>query len=147
MIQLPPDFKEFLRLLNSNGVEYLVVGGYAVGYHGHPRTTGDMDIWVRVSHENAARVVEALREFGFGQTELDTALFLATDQVIRMGVPPMRIELLTSVSGVEFDTCYARRVVAEVDGVQTGLLSLEDLRTNKRAAGRAKDLGDLEALE
>ena len=146
MIQLPPDFKEFLRLLNSQKVEYLLVGGYAVGYHGYPRTTGDIDIWVAMSPANAQKIVDALREFGFSDSEIDAAIFLTEGQVIRMGVPPLRIELLTSVSGVTFQECYARRIVAEMGGVPVNVIHKDDLLANKLAAGRAKDRGDLEAL-
>src|SRR5262245_29595370 len=108
-IQLPPDFKDFLKLLNSEGVDYLLIGGYAVGYHGYPRATGDMDVWIDISPENAARVVTVLRKFGFGETAIEEELFLNENQVIRMGVPPLRIEVLTTISGVTFADCHAPR--------------------------------------
>lgn len=104
MILLPPDFREFLQLLNSHRVRYLLVGGYAVGYYGYPRATADMDIWVATDAENVERVLTALAEFGFAEVEPE--LFAKEQQVIRMGVPPLRIELLTGVSGVEFEDCY-----------------------------------------
>jgi predicted nucleotidyltransferase len=147
MIRLPNDFKEFLRLLNSNGVEYMLVGGYAVGFHGYPRTTGDMDIWVATNARNAEKIVDVLRRFGFGQAELKKALFMTADNVVRMGVPPIRIELITSISGVEFDQCFQRAVTADIDGIAIPVIALDDLRANKRAANRAKDRGDLEELE
>ena len=115
MIQLPPDFKEFLRLLNSNQVEYLVVGGYAVGYHGYSRATADLDIWIATGHENASKIVSVLRQFGFAVPDLSPTLFLEEDRVIRMGVPPIRIDVLTSISGVGFAECYAEREVAFLD--------------------------------
>ncbi len=146
MIHLPPDFKEFLRLLNSLGVEYLVVGGYALGYHGYPRATGDMDVWVAMRPDNASRIIAALREFGFSSTPMTQEMFLTPRQVVRMGRPPLCIELLTTISGVDFAECYARRVTDSVDSVDVNFISLQDLKTNKRAAGRAKDLGDLEGL-
>lgn len=146
MIRLPTDFKEFLRLLDASGVEYLVIGGYAVGFYGHPRATGDMDIWVASSEENAARVVQALRSFGFDSPDLSTALFTEVGQIVRMGLPPMRLELLTEIDGVEFEGCYARRHRETIDGVVVSLISLADLRTNKAASGRHKDLADLEEL-
>lgn len=146
MIQLARDFKEFLRLLNSNHAEYLIVGGFAVAYHGYPRPTGDMDIWVAVSPGNAARVVQALVEFGFSQEDVPRSLFTKQDQVVRLGVPPLRIEIVTGVSGITFDPCYARRARAEIDGVLVSIIGLEDLKTNKKAAGRHKDLADLEQL-
>ena len=146
MIRLPQDFKDFLKLLNSNGVEYLVVGGYAVSYHGYPRSTGDMDIWVAVHPGNSQRLLEALKEFGFHSEGLSNGVFLKRDQVIRMGVPPIRIELLTSVSGVEFEDCYRSRITDVVDGVQVSLINLNDLKKNKQAAGRHRDMADLENL-
>ena len=100
---LPPDFSEFLRLLNAHRVSYLIVGGYAVGFHGHPRATADIDIWVPRRADTAQQLVAALQAFGFDVPELSTDLFLRPDQVIRLGVPPLRIELLTTLSGVEFE--------------------------------------------
>jgi hypothetical protein len=145
-IQLPADFKEFLQLLNDHNVEYLLIGGYAVGYYGYPRATVDMDIWIAINPVNATQVVAALKTFGFDLPELDKSLFLQENQVIRMGVPPMRLELLTSISGVEFEACFAKRVVDEVDGVTVNLISLTHLKQNKLASGRYKDLNDLDHL-
>jgi hypothetical protein len=102
-------FKEFLKSLNSNSVENLLIGGYAVGIYGHIRATNDLDIWVNVSPENAANIERALREFGFAAPGLTSDLFLARNNVVRMGVPPIRIEILTSISGVEFESCYAEK--------------------------------------
>ena len=144
--QLPPDFKEFLQLLNANNVRYLLIGGYAVSYHGYPRATVDMDIWIAIHPDNARRTVAALKEFGFDLPELEEALFLERDKVIRMGVPPMRLEILTSISGVEFETCFYERVVDSIDGIQVNLINLDHLKQNKKASGRYKDLNDLEHL-
>jgi len=145
-IDLPPDFREFLKLLNEHQVEYLLIGGYAVAYHGYPRATADMDIWIAVYPQNAAKVVAALTAFGFDIPELSAELFLKEGQIIRMGVPPVRIEIATSISGVQFDECYASRVVDELDGVAVNLIDLVHLKINKKAAGRHKDLADLENL-
>jgi predicted nucleotidyltransferase len=145
-INLPPDFREFLRLLNEHQVEYLLIGGYAVAYHGYPRATADMDIWVAVHPHNAEKVVAALKAFGFDVPGLSAALFLKEAQIIRMGMPPVRIEIATGISGVQFDECYAARVADELDGVQVNLIDLAHLKLNKRAAGRHKDLNDLENL-
>jgi len=145
-IQLPPDFNEFLKLLNEHNVEYLLVGGYAVGYYGYPRATADMDIWIAIKPLNAVKIVVALKEFGFDVPELLPELFLKEDQIIRLGVPPIRIEIATSLSGVSFEKCYAERLVDVLDGVPVNLISLENLKTNKKAAGRYKDLSDLEYL-
>jgi len=145
-ILLPPDFKDFLKLLHSEEVEYLVVGGYAVGYYGYPRATGDLDIWIASTPENAAKIVRVLKQFGFSESLVTPELFLKADQVIRMGLPPLRIELLTSISGLEFAEAYAQRAVVLLDGLETHFISLADLKINKKAAGRLKDLSDLQQL-
>jgi predicted nucleotidyltransferase len=144
-IQLPPDFKEFLRLLNSHEVDYLLIGGYAVNYYGYARATVDMDFWIGIGPSNAAKVASVLREFGFSQATAD--LFAEPGKVVRMGVPPLRIEVLTSVSGLEFPTAFRNRVIAEIDGMPVNLISLPDLKTNKKACGRHRDLADLEQLD
>jgi len=146
MIQLPPDFKEFLKLLNANRVKYLLIGGYAVAYHGFPRATGDMDIWVDMEKTNAEKVVSALKSLGFDLPSLTPALFLKEDQIIRMGNPPYRIEISTTISGVLFEDCYPNRIVANIGGIETPIIDLISLKTNKKAAGRYKDLNDLENL-
>jgi predicted nucleotidyltransferase len=146
-LPLPPDFKEFLALLNSEKIDYLVVGGYAVSYHGFPRPTGDLDVWIAMDPANATKLVAALKKFGFGAAGATEELFLTPGKVIRMGVPPVRIEVLSSVSGVDFATCSLRRIDAVIDGIPVRLISRQDLIANKRAAGRDKDLNDLRHLE
>ncbi|MDH7503273.1 MAG: hypothetical protein QHJ82_11270 [Verrucomicrobiota bacterium] len=143
---LTRDFKEFLQCLNARGVEYLMIGGHAVAYHGYPRATGDLDVWIAVNEENANRIVSALKDFGFDLPELTPDLFLRKDRIIRMGVPPNCIEIQTGISGVEFSDVYPRRVVAAVDGVPVNIIPLDDLKRNKKASGRYKDLADLENL-
>jgi hypothetical protein len=145
-VNLPPDFKEFLQLLSAHQVEYLLIGGYAVAYHGYPRATADMDVWIALHPQNAQKVVAALKAFGFDLPELSPALFLKEGQIIRMGVPPLRIEIATSISGVHFEECYAARVIDILDEVEVNLISLTHLKVNKKAAGRHKDLNDLENL-
>lgn len=145
-IRLPIDFAEFLRSLRSNGVEYLLVGGYAVGLYGYPRATADIDLWIRRSPENAERTVRAIRDFGFDVPALSADLFLREGQVIRMGLPPLRIEVLTSVSGLDFEDCWAERREMMLGGEPVSLPSLEHLRRNKAASGRPKDLEDLRHL-
>ena len=145
-IRLPPDFKEFLKLLNEHSVRYLLIGGYAVGFHGYPRATADMDIWVAIHPENAERLVAVLKEFGFNLPELSPQLFLQEEKIIRMGVPPVRLEICTSISGVGFEACYEKRIVADLDGAEVNLISLDDLKTNKKASGRSEDITDLEKL-
>lgn len=144
-IRLPPDFKEFLKLLNAHGVEYLLVGGYAVIYHGYTRTTGDMDIWIAVNPSNAQKVSAALKEFGF-RSGVEPEQFTQHGPMFRMGVPPFRIELLTTISGLDFADAYSRRLSVAIEGVQTPVLALDDLKTNKKASGRHKDLADLDEL-
>ncbi len=147
MIVLPKDFKEFLQLLHSKKIEYLVVGGYAVGLYGYPRATGDMDVWVAINENNASKLVEALNEFGFSSSEIKKNLFLEKDKVIRMGVPPLRIEVITSIDGVIFEECYKRRNSIIVDDIRVNFISLSDLIENKKACRRHKDFDDLEHLE
>ena len=144
---LPSDFREFLKLLNSRNVRYLLIGGYAVGYHGYSRATADMDLWIDIDPDNAARVVSVLREFGFASAELEPSLFLDEGKIVRMGVPPLRIEILTTISGVSFGDCYSQRVTAQIDGLEVPVISLEQLKVNKRASGRFKDLADLDQLK
>ena len=143
---LTDDFKEFLRLLNANRVDYLLVGGYAVGLHGYPRATVDLDVWIRTTADNAERVLRALREFGFDLPELEPTLFTDPRSIVRFGVPPFRIEVMTSIDGVEFEGCRAQAVEFDLDDVRVPVISLADLKINKRAAGRHKDLADLENL-
>ena len=145
-LELANDYKEFLRLLRAHGVEYLLIGGWAVGYHGYPRATYDLDVWIAISPANADRVVKALAEFGLDVPELSTDLFLQPDKIVRMGIEPVRIEVMTSISGVEFDDCYRERLETTINDVPVSLINLHDLKTNKEASGRLKDLADLEQL-
>jgi hypothetical protein len=145
-MKLSNDFKEFLKLLNAHKVEYLLIGGYAVGYYGYPRATADMDIWIAMNPANADKVITVLKEFGFNEPDLLPEVFLKEKQIIRMGFPPVRIEIATTISGVNFDECYAQRVVAEIDGIQTNLISLSHLKMNKKASARHQDIADLEHL-
>jgi hypothetical protein len=144
---LNPDFREFIQLLNANKVRYLVVGGYAVAYFGYPRYTKDIDIWLRLERENAELIVRVLQQFGFGSLGLTVEDFLASNQIIQLGYPPARIDLLTTLPGVEFDECYAARHDVEVDGVVVHFIDRPHLIQNKRASGRLQDLADIEQLE
>ena len=145
-LTLPPDFKEFLKLLKEHDVRYLLIGGYAVGYHGYPRATEDLDIWIAVHPDNARKLVSVLQAFGFDNPELKPELFLQKPKIIRMGFPPMRLEITTSISGVEFDECYRSRIIDDVDGIEVSIIDLEHLKRNKKASGRTKDIADLENL-
>lgn len=143
---LPDDFKEFLRLLNANGVDYLVVGGYAVGLHGYPRATVDLDVWIRSEPDNARRVMDALLAFGFDVPALESRLFINPLSIVRFGLPPFRIEIMTSIDGVRYEDCRRNALVFDIDGLPLPVISLADLKVNKRAAGRNKDLADLDQL-
>ena len=144
---LPPDFSAFLKLLGEHEVEYLLIGGYAVGYHGYVRATADMDIWIRRDQATAERMVTVLKAFGFAVPDLNAALFLDPDRIVRMGVPPHRIEIMMSIDGVEFEACYAAREIATWDDIRVHVINLEHLKQNKRASGRLKDLADLDYLD
>ena len=144
---LNQDFREFIESLNDNRVRYLVVGGYAVAYHGHPRYTKDIDIWVDQSSDNTDHLLSALKQFGFASLGLNAEDFLEPDQVIQLGNPPNRIDLLTSLTGVSFEECYAKRITLDIDGLDINFIDLEDLKVNKKATGRYQDLADLENLE
>ena len=146
MIELDPNFSEFIELLHVHEARFLIVGGYAVGFHGRPRYTADIDIWLLVDPANARAVVAALADFGFGDVGLTEADFSVEGQVVQLGYPPLRIDLLTSIDGVDFADAYARRVEVELGGLTVPFISLPDLRRNKQASGRAQDLADVEAL-
>lgn len=144
---LNQDFREFLQSLNKNDVRYLVIGGYAVAFHGHPRYTKDMDIWIQLSEQNASNLLKALDQFGFGALGLTTEDFTTPGQVIQLGYPPNRIDLVTSPDGVEFETCFASRVDIDIEGTIVHFIDLENLKKNKKASGRLQDLADIENLE
>ena len=141
-----PDFKEFLQLLNSHRVRYLIVGGYAVAYHGHPRYTKDLDIWLEVSKANAKRMVAVLRDFGFESLGLTVDAFLEPDHVIQLGNPPLRIDLLIGLRTLSFRKCFAAREVCVIDGISVSFIDLGGLLQSNRDAGRAQDLADVERL-
>ena len=144
---LNQDFKEFLELLAKHEVRYLLVGGYSVAVYGHPRYTKDLDIWVFADAANATQLLAALEEFGFGSLGLSEDDFTTPGYVVQLGQPPVRIDLLTSVTGVDFEDAWSRRETMSIDGVELLVIALEDLRTNKRALGRHQDLADLENLD
>ena len=141
------DFKQFIELLNKNSVKYLVVGGYALAFHGFPRYTKDIDFWVWVNEGNAINLVKTLKEFGFSSLDLKEEDFLSPGYVVQLGHPPGRIDLLTSVTGLDFEECYESRVHIEIQGSEIDFIDLENFKKNKKAVGRHQDLADLENLE
>lgn len=143
---LSSEFKEFAKLLNYQKVEYLLVGGYAVVFYGYVRYTGDIDFWINPTQQNATRVLKVLNEFGFGSLNLGLEDFTKEDQIIQLGYPPNRIDIITSVSGLKFSECYPKRKSFSVEDVEIETISLDDLKKNKKASGRYKDLDDLENL-
>ena len=146
-MMLSRDFKEFVALLNENDVKYLIVGGYALALHGHPRYTKDLDIWIEMSPDNADKIMKALEKFGLASLELKPEDFLEKNQIIQLGYPPNRIDLLTALKDVEFDDCYATRVQVIIQNVKINFIDIDNLKKNKRATGRLQDLADVEKLE
>lgn len=142
-----PDFRAFVRLLNEKDVRYLIVGGSAVAFHGHPRYTKDLDLWIDRNPENAGRLIHALDAFGFGAVGLSDDDSLKPGRIIQLGRPPHRIDILTELRGVRFPDAFEGRITADIDGVPFQFIALEDLKRNKRAVGRHQDLADLENLE
>ncbi|RDC61498.1 hypothetical protein [Adhaeribacter pallidiroseus] len=146
-MELDNDFKEFLQLLNQYKVEFLIVGGYAVAFHGYPRYTGDFDIWINASGENADNLIRAVDAFGFETEGLQNLNFETETIAFHLGTPPIRIDIMNQISGVKFNECFSRRIVTEVNGVTSNYIGLPDLLKNKKASGRLKDLNDIENLQ
>ena len=146
-MDLEEDLREFVELLNALNVRYMVVGAFAVAYHGHPRYTGDIDLFIERSAENAERLVQVIEKFGFADLNLSVDDFLQEDQVIQLGISPNRIDLLTFLSGVSFQEAWATREHGEISGLKVPFISKEMLKQNKAASGRMQDLADLEQLD
>ena len=145
-MEVQKDFKELLELLNEHKVEYMIVGGYALAYHGAPRFTGDIDIFVHPAHENAKNILSALDDFGFGSLNLTIDDFQDPNSVVQLGVPPVRIDIITSISGVTWEEANIGKKEGFYGDVPVCFLGREQYITNKRASGRKKDLADLESL-
>ncbi len=141
------DFREFIALLNENDVKYLIVGGYAVGFHGYPRYTKDLDIWILISHENAEKVLKVLKQFGFGSLGITKEDFLKPDEFVQLGYPPNRIDFVMSCDGIEFESCYQSKIQIVADGLPIDFIDIENLKKNKKASGRLQDLADLDNLK
>ena len=146
MVKLTKDSREFIESLHSNGVDYLIVGGHAVAFHGYPRFTGDLDIWVRADPENAERLARVFAAFGFAETAALTAIFSEPGSMLQLGLPPNRIDVLSRISGIEFAEAWVGRITANLDGLSVTLIGAEELLRNKRASGRPKDLADVDEI-
>jgi hypothetical protein len=136
------DLREFIESLNSSGVEYLVVGAFAVAWYGWPRFTADIDFFVRPGQENARAILAALRDFGFGGLDIAAEDLTKRDRIIQLGVKPNRIDIITSISGVEFEEAWLSRTSGDIDGTPVQFIGRDDLIRNKESTGRPKDLGD-----
>lgn len=144
---LNKDFREFIASLNENSVRYLIVGGYAVGFHGYPRYTKDLDVWIEVSHENAENVVKALNQFGFGAIGFKADDFLQPNEFTQLGYPPNRIDIITSCEGIDFSSCYENKMQIEIDSLKINFIDYENLLKNKLTVGRLQDLADVSNLK
>ncbi|HEY1869581.1 MAG TPA: nucleotidyltransferase [Chitinophagaceae bacterium] len=140
------DFKEFIELLIKNKAEYLIVGGYAVSIHGHPRYTGDLDIWLNPIPQNAELILKTVNEFGFSSFKLTLEDFTKPGNVIQLGHPPLRIDLLTEIDGVTFKECFNNRKEVTIDGLQVNFIGYDDLLKNKKESGRHRDIDDIDNL-
>jgi hypothetical protein len=145
-MEIQKDFKELLELFNAHKVEYIVVGGYALAFHGAPRFTGDIDLLVKPDSKNAQRILAALNEFGFGSLNLCQSDFIRMGNVIQLGVPPVRIDIMTSLTGVDWEKAQAGKVAGDYGGTKVYFLGRKEFITNKKTLGRKRDLADLEAL-
>jgi predicted nucleotidyltransferase len=145
-MEVQPDFRELLALLNDHKVEYIVIGGYALAFHGVPRLTADLDILVKPDPENALHIMQALDQFGFKSVNLCADDFQKPDQVIQLGLPPVRVDILTSITGVSWTEVFLGRVEGEYGDIRVFYIGREQFIANKRATGRKRDLADLEAL-
>ena len=141
------DFKDFIELLNQRNVDYMIVDAHALAFHGRPRHTGDLDIWIKPSNENADKLVAVLDDFGFGSLGLTKSDFLKENYVTQLGYPPLRIDILNAISGVEFDDAYSNKVAGNIDDLNVNFISIAEFIQNKEASGRKKDLGDIAALK
>jgi hypothetical protein len=146
-MDLNRDFSEFIASCAAHDVRFMIVGGYAVAAHGHPRFTKDLDVWVWIDEANADRLISTLEDFGFGSLGLTSADFLEEGIVVQLGYPPQRIDILTQVDGVDFAACWDRHVDIQVSGQRVPFISAGDLLANKKASGRPQDLADVAALE
>lgn len=145
-MEISKDFKEFIKLLNDHEVKYLLVGGYALAFYSRPKFTNDMDIWIEAREENAKKMLKVLTEFGFGDLELIVEDLTSPNKVIQIGYPPLRIDIITSVTGVQFESAYENKIIGSYFDEDVDIISVQDLISNKEAIGRDKDKQDLKWL-
>jgi predicted nucleotidyltransferase len=143
---LDQDFEDFIVLLNKHQVEYLVVGGYALAFHGKPRHTGDLDIWIKISDENAAKVLSVINDFGMASLGMEKNDFLQKGIITQIGYPPLRIDILNEIDGVNFNEAFPNKSIIDIDGLPVNYIGLDDLITNKQKSGRNQDLSDIVEL-
>lgn len=144
---LAQDFEEFVQLLNKHQVDYMVVGGYALAFHGKPRHTGDLDIWINSSEANAEKLVTAVREFGLASLGLTKSDFMEEGYVIQIGYPPLRIDILNTIDGVKFEDAFPNKLYVDVNGVEIKYIGLKEFIDNKTATGRIQDIADLREIK
>lgn len=144
---LDKDFEDFVVLLNRNNVDYMIVGGYALAFHGKPRHTGDLDIWIDISDDNAQKMLNAIIEFGMGSLGMEKNDFLQKGIITQIGYPPLRIDILNEIDGVNFREAYSNKLIIDVDGLMINYIGLDDLIKNKQISGRHQDISDVNELK
>lgn len=144
---LSEDFEDFIKMLNKHQVDYLIVGGYAMAFHGKPRYTGDLDIWIDISEINAAKLLAVMNDFGFASLEFKKDDFLKENLINQIGYPPLRIDIITSIDGVLFKDAFSKKLTIDLDGYQANYIGLDELIQNKKTSARKIDLSDVEDLE
>jgi hypothetical protein len=145
-MEIQKDFKEYLALLNDHEVEYMIVGGYALAYYGAPRFTGDIDIFIKPDEKNAQRILNVLADFGFSSLEINLEDLVSPDNVIQLGVPPFRIDMITSLSGISWESANENKEPGRYGDIPVYFIGKREFVLNKKATGRKKDQADLEAL-
>jgi hypothetical protein len=144
---LDPDFEDFIKLLNQHEVDYMIIGGYAMAFHGKPRYTGDLDIWIDISETNAQKMLSVIKDFGFSSLNFDREDFLRENLINQLGYPPLRIDILTSIDGINFKDAYPQKQVIIIEDFTANYIGLNDLIQNKNASGRQQDLVDVNTLQ
>ena len=144
---LDPDFEDFIQFLNQYEVDYMIVGGYAMAFHGSPRYTGDLDIWIDISESNAEKMILVIKAFGFSSLGFKKEDFLKENLINQIGYPPLRIDILTNIDGIDFKEAYTQKQVIEIEDLKANYIGLRDLIQNKKTSGREKDIIDVKTLQ